>query len=92
MNLLNSSRRLFYGLVLVTILSLLLYVMNFQGKYLRLPAEKLANKRLWIDLIVAYNVFRQKRQICQPGLEFQSCFQVANQLSVEFATRGATNP
>lgn len=64
MNLLNSSRRLFYGLVLVAILSLLLYVMKFQGKYLRLSAEKLANKRLWIDLIVAYDVFRQKRQIC----------------------------
>ena len=64
MNLLNSSRRLFYGLVLVAILSLLLYVMKFQGKYLHLWAEKLANKRLWIDLIVAYDVFRQKRQIC----------------------------
>lgn len=64
MNLLNSSRRLFYGLVLVAILSLLLYVMKFQGKYLHLSAEKLANKRLWIDLIVAYDVFRQKRQIC----------------------------
>lgn len=64
MNLLNSSRRLFYGLVLVIILSLLLYVMKFQGKYLHLSAEKLANKRLWIDLIVAYDVFRQKQQIC----------------------------
>lgn len=64
MNLTNSSRRLFYGLVLVTILSLLLYVMKFQGKYLHLSAEKLATKRLWIDLIVAYDVFRQKRQIC----------------------------